>query len=364
MSHAQDFAQFKHKLSQKNLNNKIDWSTTNPKRIFDLIDSILPIQDCLSYQIIPLDLTERRLILGMVNPANTKALNYVRSHCSSQIDAMTSKHIDSKTHQLILSAYSRRSHTHQLAVSNSPSISQDRPTLIIDSPEEIKPKITEMANQSILQPVSQSESILDINRTQKSQATLDLELRPKYISAPPIFLSSLPPHLLWQELLARVLAGGNGRIHFERLSSNGRIFWSQNGNLKLSIDPLAGRTFQGVLDELKRLVNLPNVPVKQAYKGEIERSYQQERLLLLWHINSGQYGEEATVQILRGKVLALYQKRQMEELGEQAIKLAQQLERKLEQIRNCRRINPNNLSKLSTLRYLQEKINQQLKLLE
>ncbi|MDJ0688273.1 MAG: hypothetical protein QNJ41_07175 [Xenococcaceae cyanobacterium MO_188.B32] len=366
MSQSKYSAQIKSLTSENSTNSKINWSNTNPKQIFDLIGNILTYKDCISYQLIPLDLKDRHLVIGIVNPKDTTALNYVRSCCANRVDSISTKQIDLKTHQLILSAYSRRSDSQKSVTPDASSMLQERPTLILDNPEEIEEKDNQRSaqfnhnNQSVLQ----AQSVLNVGNQKPVQTPLGLDLRPKYMSAPPRFLSSLPPQILWQELLARVLIAGNGRIQFERLPSNGRISWSQNGNLKLSIDPVAARTFQGVLEELKRLVKLPNIPVKQVYKGEIERSYKQERLLLLWRINPGKYGEEATLQVIRGKVLALYQKRQIEELGDQVIEIAKQLERKLEQIQNCRRINSHSWDKLSVLHEINQKINRQIKSLE
>ena len=350
--------------SESSNRNRVNWSHPNPKQIFDLIGDVLPLKDCISYQLIPLNLTDRHLVIGIVNPDNKTALNHVRSHCIERVDSISTKKIDARTHQLILSAYSRRADPQNSVPHSAPSMLQERPTLILDNPEEIEEQQVNIASKSPTKSIPQPQPQLNVGNQNSVQTPLGLDLRPKYMSAPPRFLSSLPPQLLWQELLARVLVVGNGRIQFERLPSNGRISWSQNGSLKLSIDPVAVKTFQGVLEELKRLVKLPNIPVKQVYKGEIERSYKQERLLLLWRINPGKYGEEATLQVIRGKVLALYQKRQIEELGDQAIEIAKQLERKLEQINNCRRINSNSLSKLATLQELLEKINQQIKLLD
>ena len=364
MSQSRYSPQIKSSTSKNPINSKVNWSNTNPKQIFDLIGDVLPLEDCVSYQLIPLDLTDRHLVIGIVNPNNTTALNHVRSFCVSRVDSISTKQIDVKTHQLILSAYSRRSESQNPVAHNAPLMLQERPTLILDNPEEIEEKQNKQVVKSDTRPVSQPRSTLNVDRQKPVQTPLDLDLRPRYMSAPPRFLSSLPPQLLWQELLARVLVAGNGRIQFERLPGNGRISWSQNGNLKLSIDPVAARTFQGVLEELKRLVKLPNILVKQVYKGEIERSYKQERLLLLWRINPGKHGEEATLQVIRGKVLALYQKRQIEELGDRVIEIAKQLEQKLEQIHNCRQINSHAWHKLPILYELQEKINRQIKLLE
>lgn len=364
MSQAKYSAQIKSSISENSNNNNINWSRANPQQIFDLIDSILPVKDCISYQLIPLNLVDKHLILGIVNPNNKAALNHVLSCCADRVDSLSTKPIDPKTHQLIISAYSRRSDSNKSATPNSASMLQERPTLILDNSEEILEEEDRVAEKSNPQSRFQPQSKINCHEQKSAQTPLGLELQPKYMSAPPKFLSSLPPQILWQELLARVLVTGNGRIQLERLPNSGRIGWIQNGNLKLSVDPVAAKNFQGVLEELKRLVNLPNIPVKQVYKGEIERSYKQERLLLLWRISPGKYGEEATLQVIRGKVLTLYQKRQMEELGDQAIETARQLKQKLEQIHNCRRINSNPLTKISILQEIQAKINQQIQLLD
>lgn len=344
-------------------NNKINWSSTNPKQIFDLIDNILTLQDCISYQLIPLNLKDRHLTLGLVNLNNLTAIDRVRNICLNRVDHISTKPIDAKTHQLILSAYSRRSRASKTANTSMPSMLQERPTLILDNPEEVEEEKEKARFTSNRQSPPQPSSTPKFNQPKSFHQPLDLDLQPKYMSAPPRFLASLPPQILWQELLARISVSGNGRIQLEKLPNNGRIAWSQNGNFKLSIDPVSSNTIQGILKEIKRLVNLPNIPVKQVYKGELERYCKQERLILLWRINPGKHGEEATIQVIRGKVLGLYQKRQMEELGNQAIEIAKQLERKLEEINACRRINSNSWSELSTLQKLEVKISQQIKLL-
>lgn len=364
MSQAKYPDRIKSPTSKKSINNKINWSNTNPKQIFDLIDSILPLNDCVYHKIIPLNLKDKHLTLGLVNLNNVTSINHVRSICLNRVDSISTKPIDAKTHQLILSAYSRRSNSPKQVNPNSPSMLQERPTLILDNPDELEEEKEKDKIKSDTLSTSQSPSSQKFNKQQSVGKHLDLDLQPKYMSASPGFLASLPPQLLWQELLARVLVSGNGRIQLERLPNNGRVAWSQNGNLKLSIEPLSSDTFQGILKEIKCLVNLPNVPVKQVYKGELERYCKQERLLLLWRINPGRHGEEATLQVIRGKVLDLYQKRQMQELGNQAIEIARQLERKLEQIHNCRRINSNSWQEISTLHKINQKISQKIKLLD
>jgi type II secretory ATPase GspE/PulE/Tfp pilus assembly ATPase PilB-like protein len=148
------------------------------------------------------------------------------------------------------------------------------------------------------------------------------------------FIGTLAPQQLLQELLGRVLIGGIGRLYFERQPEQGRVLWSQDGVLQSVLEGLSLTVFQGLIIELKRIVNLPLLPVVQPKQVEIERRYQQECLLLRLRVMPGSYGEEATLQVLRGVALKFYQRQQLETLGQDALRLAQQLQRKLTEIRD------------------------------
>jgi type II secretory ATPase GspE/PulE/Tfp pilus assembly ATPase PilB-like protein len=120
----------------------------------------------------------------------------------------------------------------------------------------------------------------------------------------------------------------------ERQSEQGRILWSQDGVLQSVLENIALSVFQGLIIELKRIFNLPLLPVVQPKQVEIERRYQQECLLLRLRVMPGTYGEEATLQVLRGVALKFYQRQQLEKLSQDALRLAQQLHRKLYEIRD------------------------------
>lgn len=66
------------------------------------------------------------------------------------------------------------------------------------------------------------------------------------------------------------------------------------------LDDLKLDLFQSVINELKRLTHLPMLPITKTRQVEIERLYQQERVLLRLRIIPGNHGEEATLQVLRG----------------------------------------------------------------
>jgi type II secretory ATPase GspE/PulE/Tfp pilus assembly ATPase PilB-like protein len=166
------------------------------------------------------------------------------------------------------------------------------------------------------------------------EAVLPLEVKAIHLARSIEYVATLPPPQLLQELLGRVLIGGIGRLYFERQSGQGRILWSQDGVLQSVLEGLALTVFQGLIIELKRIFNLPLLPVVQSKQVEIERRYQQECLLLRLRVMPGTHGEEATLQVLRGVALKFYQRQQLEKLGEDALNLAQQLQRKLHEIRD------------------------------
>ncbi len=359
-----------------------NFSEINLEKTFRLIDSLLPLESCFHHQILPLVLTENCLTLGMVNQEDISALNYVRSilaslNCNYSLKLQL---IDAKTHQLILSTYMNKTRTakqklpvqstlgseltatqsqQQTAQQKRPKNPHERPTLIVSNREELT--AGEKSQHSLKHVRSLSgQTSSDSGKTQPFNYPLPLEVQARYLSAPVEFLYSLTPQQLWQELLGRAVTGGIGRLYFERSPNHGRIIWSQNGVWQLSLDKLTPQVFQSAIEELKHLANLPAIPLPKPKKFELERSYQQERLLLRLQVIPGKYGEEGTLQVLRGKALKFYQQRQMEELGKQALHLAKQLERKLRQIRARTRINSARIDVLPDLEQVQEKINRQL----
>ena len=47
-------------------------------RILELIDNVLPLEVCLHYRVIPLKVTADRIQLGMVEPEDDAALDYLQ----------------------------------------------------------------------------------------------------------------------------------------------------------------------------------------------------------------------------------------------------------------------------------------------
>jgi type II secretory ATPase GspE/PulE/Tfp pilus assembly ATPase PilB-like protein len=347
------------------------------EQTFELIDSFLSLRHCLFYQVLPLELNDNCLTLGMVNLENQQALNYLEFLVTERNYSLNKKQIDWRTFQSIVLAYSSHSRINRpeknkiesddsetkisrsieqlktkLATKNP---LQDRPTLIISSPKKLN-----IENSNSLS-IEKDSSVLE-EKTDKSVVDRSLENIPSlevqaiYLEAPAEFLTTLSPQLLWRELLGRMLGVGVGKLRFERQQNFGCITLSQNGVTQLSIDKLDLQLFQGVLSEFKYLAKLPISSVRELRRGELLRCYKQEKLLLSWQISPSQFGEEAMLHVLRGNALKFYQQKQMDDIGEQALQLAKTLESKLNQIQALREMNSAPIRQLTSLRQVQTNI--------
>ncbi|HBE20742.1 MAG TPA: hypothetical protein DEG17_22830 [Cyanobacteria bacterium UBA11149] len=328
-------------------------SGMDTEQMFRLIDGILPFEACLHYQFLPLALEGKYLKLGMVDPHDSSALDYARNILAYLNCSLKTQQITSDTHQSMLSAYLKHSETAQ-RTSKSINKPKKKPT-----PAEKTQGIKESASQtSSNSPATETPTPLastalsctpiDVSlvSSQKPQDKLEsmminseetalpLEVTAFHLNQPMDFIATLPPEQLLQELLGRVLTGGIGRLYFERQPDSGRILWSQDGILQSILEKLSVAVFQSLMIELKRLVNLSLYPTAEAQKVEIERTYQDESLLLRLQVMPGSHGEEATLQVLRGAALKFYQRQKLEKLGQESLKLAHVLRKKLKEMRS------------------------------
>jgi hypothetical protein len=192
------------------------------EQTFELIDSFLSLRHCLFYQVLPLELNDNCLTLGMVNLENQQALNYLEFLVTERNYSLNKKQIDWRTFQSIVLAYSSHSRTNRKEknklepdnsktkisrsieqlktklVSKNPL--QDRPTLIISSPKKLN-----LEDSNSLSSEKDS-NVLD-EKTEKSVVDRSLENIPSlevqaiYLEAPAEFLTTLSPQLLWRERL-------------------------------------------------------------------------------------------------------------------------------------------------------------------
>ena len=416
--------------------------------VFRLIDSVVSLECCLHYQVLPLELDNNHLTVGMINPKDQNALNFIRPIAASLNYSLEIRSIDPQEHQLILASYlkksslvpgNQRNQDHhdisketmideemsqpspnsldsRLTFSEIPgqkpqapksSNLHDRPTLIVDSEEKSEdnqpnqpqiissqPQIHQLQSesphlQSGATPISfthlgnahqettalpLTSSISEIKSTQESITAPIIESAQESIAAPILelkaehiqksidSLSYLEPEQLWQELLAKILDGGIGRLYLKRDYNYGRIIWSRDGVIQSSLDKVKLDVFEKIIGEIKTLGKQPLSPLKKPKKVAIERIYNQERILLRLEFFVGQSGDEITIQVLRGEALEFYEQRQVEKSVEQAIYFAEKMEKTLRKIRMCS--NEQNLGDFSRLETIYRQIERQFQLIQ
>jgi Type II secretion system (T2SS), protein E, N-terminal domain len=373
-----------------------DWADRlNVDQMFILIDGILPFEACLYYQVLPIFLEGNRLSLGMVSPEDALASEYVRRIISYLNYSLVPRQISSETLQVVLTSYlnyvgekqkiakrqelfSYGHYRHSARTRmDQDSAANDRNTLIVDSPEDLnllnlegvsssnlaspavppapsisRPKplpthngATDAASLPIAQensPDSEPSHLADSQITPSKAALPEapvlikalppLNIQSNYLNSPVDTLAELPPQVMLQELLARVLVGGIGRLYFESHAHYGRVLWSQNGVLQSVLEKLPLPVFQGLLQELKHIAHLP--AEEQSMQSEAEYLYDRARVLLRFRFMVNAYGEEATLQVLRGAALKFYQQQQVTKLERDALGIARQLQNKLKEIRD------------------------------
>ena len=251
----------------------------------------------------------------------------------------------------------------------------EKPTLILDQKPNSNQRYPSQERETLIDKPKVSEANLEVQRNlavkiaqKKITGTPakihpeKLEITAKYLSQPIELLANLSSREILQELLARVLDSGIGRLYFENHAEYGRILWSRDGVLQSVLNELEIKRFTGIINELKKMENFTLIPVQQSQQIEIDRMYKNNRLLLILRLIPGKYGEEATLQVLRGAALKFYQQQQITKLGEDALNLTEQIQRKLTHICDLANLTSTPLSKVTVLTQiinnLEEEINQ------
>ena len=320
----------------------------NSDRIFPLIDTIVPFEACLYYQVLPLSLEGNILKLGVVDAQDDSALDYVQRILAYMNCSVTTELLSSETQHSMLSAYLL--HGNQLgepvptatavaSTETNPTLenkttatSQPKAETVLSEPE-LKPRTSFRLKPS---PTAMKPALAEISQPQIALQILEVE--PLHLSSPMELLANLPAPQLLQELLGRILLKGIGRLFFERQQLQGRILWSQDGVLKSMLEGIQPLLFQEVIDELKRLTDMPQNRVQHTQQVEVERIYQETHLLLRLRVMPANGGEEATLQVLRGAALRFYEQQQLSTLSRDALQLAQELQRKVNEIRDRTRL--------------------------
>ncbi|MEB3180304.1 MAG: pilus assembly protein PilB [Nostocaceae cyanobacterium] len=348
----------------------------NEEKIFQLINNFLSFEACLYHQVLPLGVDKNHLWLGMVNPDDGAAVEYVcRIFCYLNL-AVKTQPLEAATLRQILSSYLQSAKksketppppeglivTEKTSKANAsedtvPETIQLEPygqtTFILDDTAALEMPLSDQPEIPVLpEPISSSPpQLINSSTSQKvntqlaisapvaSVATLledvpALEIEPISTSLTAAELAQLPARQLLAHLLGQVLAAGIGRLYFERQQQQGRILWSENGVLQSVLERLPLNYFQELIDELKQLAGLSTESVTESKQRDIERRYHQGHLLLRLRIIPGITGEEATLQVLQGAALKFYQQKQLHRLSQEVLTISQHLGQKLQKLQN------------------------------
>ena len=398
------------------------------EQVVNLIKSILSLEYCLQYQIIPLTIEQGCLSLGMVNPDDRAALEFIRPIINALGYGLTIQPIDSYAHQLALAEYLKHNHiVEQTKADISPQTScqtvRDSAMTVVNMPLESKPdsqrnnldsKATIIADLAE-NPPSQAKVFIEdskstiyasseedypefdassqspnltkhqaievqakpIDELKKSESDRNFE-QTKDIVADPFLdfdiakpsvsyslthesLNTLTPQELWQELFIKLLDSSISKLHLEQNQNQGKIIWSPDGVVQSSLDNVSLSILQALINEIKTLAKIPLELLQKPRKVAIEKNYQQKRLQLRIDACPGKWGDEITIQVLRGNALKLYEQKQIKKMSEQALLLAQKLEKTLSTMVTC--FESSSIGDLSELKKLKQKIDRQLDLL-
>ncbi|MEG4107128.1 hypothetical protein [Microcoleus sp. S13_C5] len=343
-------------------------ATMDSDRIFHLIDTVVPFEACLYYQVLPLSLEGNLFKLGVVDAKDDSALDYVQRILAYMNCSVTTEAIASETQRSMLSAYllhgSQLREPSQTTAEAAPTTAEAAPTP--KNPASATPgpnaeTLLSVPEPSMPDPEQFKPAGAEVPPTPTQLSVLNVEAL--HLSSQVEVLATLPAPQLLQELLGRVLREGIGRLFFERHQSQGRILWSQDGVLKSMLEGIDIVLFQEVIDELKRLTDMPVCPVEQPKQVEVERIYQNTHLLLRLRVMTVGGKEEATLQVLRGAALRFYQQQQLSTLSRDALRLAEELQRKVNQIRDRTRLSPGHLEGLPALEQVIRNVDDQIEAL-
>lgn len=391
------------------------------EQVINLMKSIISLEYCLQYQIIPLNLEQSCLHLGMIDPQDRDALDFVKTITKALGYSLEIKQIDSYTHQLALAEYLQSNHNSTPVQDNEPSQASaqnlrdsamtvvgdisfeeqsqnldNKATIIaeqIEQPQKISKSALEdskstvyapiaeelsessISSQPVAEPISpqtakvkaQQESLTHQNPEPEENIGLDPFLDFDLFEPSVNYglteetLQQLTPTELWQELFSKILDGSITKLYLEPDRQQGKIVWSPDGIIELSLDRVSLDTLQTLIKEIKTLAKIPLQPLEKTKKVAIEKHYHQERLQLHLDICPSQWGDNITINVLRGDALRLYEQKQMKKMSEQALSLTQKLAKTLNMMRT--RFDTTAIGNLEEIQQVKQEIERQLILL-
>ncbi|MFS8781421.1 hypothetical protein [Synechococcus sp. W55.1] len=292
-------------------------SIVDRARVPALIAQYLPVEICIYYQVVPLALDTDSLILGMVDPQDLAALDYVSK----------------------MLAYS------QISVQPIPLTAQQQQDLIAyyfshppDPAEVERLRLQAQANRVTREvPAPAAGPPTQLTPTQPPSA------RP---TAPPVPAdeSEETVQQLLNSMLRRALDEKAEQIFVEpQEGPSCRVRYRQQGILRDLFKDLSESIRAKLITAMKRMMALDPELIGEPQQAEVERMYRGEPLVLQLRIipqrsKSGQTAasrEGAILSILRGEALQKYQQGQNNLRVSETLALAQQTYQLLQQLQSA-----------------------------
>ncbi|WP_026100560.1 hypothetical protein [Synechococcus sp. PCC 7336] len=253
----------------------------NKARVPILIATYLPVEICVYYQVVPIDIEENLLFLGMVDPGDLAALDYVGKMLAFSQLQIHVHPISFDQHQELIAHY----------FNNPPE------------PERIAAyKAEVMRTVEAKVPPSDADRVAEADRVDAVPAA------EANGSKPPEAVESVQQ--LLNSMLRRALDEEADRIFIE-FNDNGscRVRYRQKGILRDMFKELSDTIRAQLILNLKQMVGMDESSGDRQ-SAAVEKVYRGQPLLLQLRIITQEEREAAILNILQGGALAKYQKQQ------------------------------------------------------
>jgi type IV pilus assembly protein PilB len=234
-------------------------------QVGQLIDTLLPIDICRRYRLVPLSKSEAQpptLLVAMVDPDNLDAQDDLNRILRPQGISLQRMVITQEDYQQIISKYldEKLAHQKQLEVEKSVDIKQDLENIdnldtLSDAPDEVE--------EVNLQGADDAPVINLVNR-----------------------------------ILAKALQEGVSDIHVEPQEESLRIRFRKDGVLRQAFDPIPKKVAPAVSARFKIMAELDIAERRLPQDGKIRRMYQKRKVDFRVSTLPSRYGEKIVLRIL------------------------------------------------------------------
>lgn len=284
------------------------YSEIDRTRVPALIAQYLPVEICIYYQVVPLALDTDSLILGMVDPHDLAALDYIGKMLAySQISVEPVPLTFEQQQDLIAYYFSHPPNPAEVAKLRSQAqanrVTREVPAPKVSSTTPMGPTPSPApAGKQTAPPVPASETEETVQQLLNSMLRRALEERADQIFVEP------------QE---GVLC---------------RVRYRQQGILRDLFKELSESVRAKLLASMKQMMMLDPAVIGEPQQAEVERLYKGEPLVLQLRIVPQRSREGAILTILRGEALQRYQQNQNHTRVSEALALAQQAHQMMQQL--------------------------------